>query len=709
MAPLTVPRRPWWILALLPLLAGGVLLKHRSDARMARQHFEQQAADEAQAVGAKLEFTFTQIYQGLRTIARLPGVRAIDRYGEHFDVDARTSVQEIYNNLATNVAMSEVYIVPLDLDPDSIDPHTQAPGAPILTYDELIVGKSADEGAHESAEPEVEEIEIHEYRLMRTQLAWMRQHCPDESSVKGLDVPAVCGPEVVTCDNSRYSPARPDDADRSGLVYSVPFFGTDGKLKGCISGVILTHALRELLPDGSYALSCPAHDYVAGAKDPGLWQAELADVRAARGDPALPWSSVRPLGVRDEEGTWKLWAGRSPTQLADSAEMRNALLFALGGALLSLVLCGGLFFAIDGSRRHRAEVEQQNRSLESRVQQRTAELESAEKRQREAAAVDARRARELEEQVDRLLEIVARAAQGELNQHISVGGEGNVARMESGLQDLLTDLCAGVARIAETSEELARSSETCATASRRMGASAESSSASAERVSGLARELSRSMEQAAGGARELHQRFTETAQRIHEGQRIGTEAARIARQTDATVHSLGSSSSEIGKVVDVIGAISRQTNLLALNAMIEAARAGESGAGFAVVAQEVMQLARQAAQATEDIQRRIEAIRSDSTSAVRAIQEITAVIGQLHELQEALSRSIQEQVTTSAEIGSRVTSVAQSAAEIEQSITEVAEAAQTTTLGVQEVRHAADDLAQHSQALNSFVAAFRYQ
>jgi methyl-accepting chemotaxis protein len=88
----------------------------------------------------------------------------------------------------------------------------------------------------------------------------------------------------------------------------------------------------------------------------------------------------------------------------------------------------------------------------------------------------------------------------------------------------------------------------------------------------------------------------------------------------ATIRALNQRADEVGNVVGLIGAIAAQTNLLALNAAIEAARAGEQGRGFAVVADEVRNLAGRTTSATEEIRRIIDSIQDNARDAVLTME-----------------------------------------------------------------------------------------
>jgi methyl-accepting chemotaxis protein len=116
--------------------------------------------------------------------------------------------------------------------------------------------------------------------------------------------------------------------------------------------------------------------------------------------------------------------------------------------------------------------------------------------------------------------------------------------------------------------------------------------------------------------------------------------AEAARATQ-TVHSLRSSTDEIRTSVDLITQIAAQTRLLALNATIEAARAGEAGLGFSVVAAEVKTLADEAANSSDTIVARVDAVEEAATEAINALESVTRRIREMDNMINDISSAVE--------------------------------------------------------------------
>ena len=313
-------------------------------------------------VAQRISGQFDEVYSSLRTIARLPGVRRIDRYANTFSSDSRLATQEIYNNLSSRVHVSEIYIVPLDFDPDQVDPVTHRNQTPITTFDAMIVGKVGGNDEADRKSDGVDEVEIYEYRVMKSQLRSFRSRFATESSFDKLEYPAATGPEVITCDNSKFDPKHPADENRSGLVYSVPFYDESGKLKGCVSAVFLTSTLTDLLPNSNYGLVNTATGFAKSRAGNGEFPSDKDASSKAVADSKAIYSESKSLPVKDTGQDWYVWVRQPDSVFWTLPEVSNSIRdrwTAVGAIVLGAgFLCWFMSF-LEAGRRKLVQLNQQ--------------------------------------------------------------------------------------------------------------------------------------------------------------------------------------------------------------------------------------------------------------------------------------------------------------------------------------------------------------
>lgn len=249
---------------------------------------------------------------------------------------------------------------------------------------------------------------------------------------------------------------------------------------------------------------------------------------------------------------------------------------------------------------------------------------------------------------DRMIEIAD--GDGDLTARVDEDEITEVGQLGHAFNRFISKLAGTIAGVTNSARQVSASTAEVASLTADLERAATQSAQEAAQAGEQAENVADSVRTAAAATEEMSASINEISDSASRAAAIGTEAAQLAADTEVVVTTLGTSSAEIGTVINAITSIAEQTNLLALNATIEAARAGEAGKGFAVVANEVKELAAETSKATEDISSRIEAIQKDAIRAVDAITRISGVVRDINDAQSTIATAVEEQSATTAEV-----------------------------------------------------------
>jgi len=310
------------------------------------------------------------------------------------------------------------------------------------------------------------------------------------------------------------------------------------------------------------------------------------------------------------------------------------------------------------------------------------------------------------------LQAVNRIARGDLTEHVAVTRRDELGQLQSGLQQMMLNLHelidgirSGVIQVASAAEQLSAVTE-------QTNSGISTQKAETDHVATAMNEMTATVHNVARNAAD--QQASEGEQIVGEAieqiQRLATE---LNQSADAVRH-LQEQSDKIGGVLDVIKAVAQQTNLLALNAAIEAARAGEAGRGFAVVADEVRNLALRTQRSTEEIESLVAGVQS-GTQAVASGMESSLLLSEssvecTHRAVSALEnitskvsiiQAMNQQIATAAEQQSAVTE------EINRSVINVRDISDQTANTCEETAASSNELARLGHELERLVERFK--
>lgn len=259
----------------------------------------------------------------------------------------------------------------------------------------------------------------------------------------------------------------------------------------------------------------------------------------------------------------------------------------------------------------------------------------------------------------------------------------------------------------ESAVQLASSAQTQAGQIADVSRSIEATARNVRKIAEVAGETS----EAAREALEVSQTGREAAERAAEGMSAARE---MALQSLKKMKRLSESSQEIGDIVQLVSDIATKTNLLALNAAIEAARAGEHGQGFSIVAKEIRGLAASTAEATKQINSRIQAIQNETNGVVVTIEHSAEqIVAQSDAAQHAgaalhhVDRVVRAIAEAVGRMSATATQQADAAALVSYSASGIAQSTSQARDRMEEMRTAMDRLVELSQSLLRSISVFR--
>ena len=317
--------------------------------------------------------------------------------------------------------------------------------------------------------------------------------------------------------------------------------------------------------------------------------------------------------------------------------------------------------------------------------------------------------------IQKCVDLTGQLSNGDFTVSIDIDQKDEIGDLAKSLNSMVGELRSGFAEIHDgvgslasstteltaISTQLAGNANDTSEVSTTVAASTEQTSQNMNVVASAIEEISANLSSLATASEEMTATIDEIAKNAERSREVTEKAVTKVGATAKQMAELGTAAKLIGSITDTIKGISEQTNLLALNATIEAASAGEAGKGFAVVANEIKELSKQTANATEQISQSIENIQNRTDISIQEIDGIVEIINEIDSVTTMIASAVEEQSNTSSEIANNVSQSADGIQEVTRNVAQVNDVSLQTAQDVNKVSSAARDIAAASNQLSS--------
>ena len=328
--------------------------------------------------------------------------------------------------------------------------------------------------------------------------------------------------------------------------------------------------------------------------------------------------------------------------------------------------------------------------------------------------------KELRAKVDTLLDVVSRAARGDLTADVTIRGDDAIGRLGEGLATMLGNLRSLINNVQRAGIQVTTSATQIAASARQQEATGVEQAQTSVEVLSTTREISantaqllRTMEEATEVADYTTNATVDAQDNLKRMDQTMQQMVAATDSIGAKLAALSEKASNINGVLTTITKVADQTNILSLNAAIEAEKAGEAGRGFAVVASEIRRLADQTSVSTWDIEQMLKEMQSAVSASVMGMdkfaEEIRRSVGEARRVAEQLS-GMTDQVRKLAPrfdlVLQGMQSQAVGASQITETMTQLSDASQQTVDSLKATSEAVHQLQYAAGDLQQSVASF---